>query len=86
MDAFIPGQLSRNGYRGGAIILEEIFLGKLSRELALITSRNIATQWLFNRDLNRGYLDYMYSLPFSGSKFLSNLSWQFRIGKFFLYT
>ena len=28
---------------------------------------------LFNRDLNRGCLVYMFSLSFSGSKFLINL-------------
>ena len=34
---------------------------------------------LFNRDLNRGCLVYMFSLRFSGSKFLINLRRQFRV-------
>ena len=37
---------------------------------------------LFNRDLNRGCLVYMFSLRFSGSKFLVNLRRQFRVRKF----
>ena len=42
---------------------------------------------LFNRYLNRGCLVYMFSLSFSGSKFLLNLRRQFRVGKiFFVYT
>ena len=36
---------------------------------------------LFNRDLNRGFLVYMFSLRFSGSKFLINLLRQFRARK-----
>ena len=38
---------------------------------------------LFNRDLNRGCLVYMFSLRFSGSKFLINLRRQFRVRKIF---
>ena len=38
---------------------------------------------LFNRDLNRGCLVYMFSLRFSGSKFLVNLRRQFRVRKIF---
>ena len=38
---------------------------------------------LLNRDLNRGCLVYMFSLRFSGSKFLINLLWQFRVRKIF---
>ena len=38
---------------------------------------------LFNRDLNRGCLVYMFSLRFSGSKFLINLRRQFRARKLF---
>ena len=38
---------------------------------------------LFNRDLNGGCLVYMYSLRFSGSKFLTNLRLQFRVRKIF---
>ena len=38
---------------------------------------------LFNRDLNRGCLVYMFSLRFSGSKFLINLRRQFRARKIF---
>ena len=37
----------------------------------------------FNRDLNRGCLVYMFSLRFSGSKFLINLRRQFRVRKIF---
>ena len=36
---------------------------------------------LFNRDLNRRCLDYMFSLRFSGSKFLIHLQRQFRARK-----
>ena len=38
---------------------------------------------LFNRDLNRGCLVYMFSLCFSGSKFLIKLRRQFRVCKIF---
>ena len=38
---------------------------------------------LLNRDLNRGCLVYMFSLRFSGSKFLINLLRQFRVRKIF---
>ena len=37
----------------------------------------------FNSDLNRGCLVYMFSLRFSGSKFLINLPRQFRVRKIF---
>ena len=43
----------------------------------------VLIQSLFNRDLNRGCLIYMFSLRFSGSKFLINLQRQFRVVKFF---
>ena len=36
-----------------------------------------------NRNLNRGCLVYMFSLRFSGSKFLINLRRQFRARKIF---
>ena len=36
---------------------------------------------LFNRNLNRGCLVYMFSLRFSGSKFLIKLRRQFRVRK-----
>ena len=39
---------------------------------------------LLNRDLNRDCLVYMFSLRFSGSKFLINLRRQFRV-KFFVH-
>ena len=39
-----------------------------------------------NRDLNRGYLVYMFSLRFSGSKFLINFRWQFGLHRTFLCT
>ena len=38
---------------------------------------------MFNRDLNRGCLVYMFSLRFSRSKFLINLRRQFRVRKIF---
>ena len=38
---------------------------------------------MFNRDLNHGCLVYMFSLRFSGSKFLINLRRQFRVRKIF---
>ena len=38
---------------------------------------------LLNRDLNRTCLVYMFSFRFSGSKFLTNLRWQFRVRKIF---
>ena len=41
---------------------------------------------LFNRDLNRGCLVYMFSLRSSGSKFLINLRRQFRARKIFSST
>ena len=40
----------------------------------------------FNRDLKRGCLVYMFSLRFSGSKFLINLRRQFRARKGFSCT
>ena len=41
---------------------------------------------LFNRDLNRGCLFYVFSLHFSGNKFLINLWRQFRVRKIFSCT
>ena len=38
---------------------------------------------IFNRDLNRGCLVYMFSLRFSGSKILINLRRQFHVSKIF---
>ena len=40
----------------------------------------------FNRVLNRGWLVYMFSLRFSGRKFLINVGRQFRGRKFFSWT
>ena len=40
-------------------------------------------QFQFNRDLNRGCLVYIFSLRFSGSKFLINLRRQFGVRKIF---
>ena len=37
----------------------------------------------FNRDLNRGCLVYLFSLRFSGIKFLINSGRQFRVRNFF---
>ena len=42
--------------------------------------------FLFSFDLNRGCLVYMFSLSFSGSKFLINLPRQFRVRKIFSST
>ena len=39
--------------------------------------------FFFNRDLNHGCLVYMFSLRFSGSKFLINLRRQIRVRKIF---
>ena len=47
---------------------------------------SIAVFDLFNRDLNRGCLVYMFSLHFSGSNFLINLRQQFRVHKIFSCT
>ena len=52
-------------------------------EKELVTLCNF---FLFNRDLNRGCLVYMFSLRFSGSKFLKNLQRQFRVHKIFSCT
>ena len=41
---------------------------------------------LFNRNFNRGCLVYMFLLRFSGSRFMINLRWQFRVGKIFSCT
>ena len=41
---------------------------------------------IFNRDLNRDCLVYMFSLYFSGSKYLINLRRQFRVRKTFSCT
>ena len=38
---------------------------------------------LFSRDLNRGSLVYIFSLRFSGSKFLTDLRRQFCVRKIF---
>ena len=40
----------------------------------------------FNRDLYRGYLVYMFSLHFSGSKFLINVRQQYGVCKNFACT
>ena len=41
---------------------------------------------LFNRNFNRGCLVYMFLLRFSGSRFMINVRWQFRVGKIFSCT
>ena len=45
-----------------------------------------AWYFLFNRGLNRGCLVYMFSLGFSGSKFLINWRRQIRVRNFFYAT
>ena len=47
----------------------------------LMCSIRVDFACLFNRDLNRGCLVCMFSLRFSGSKFLINLRRQFRVRK-----
>ena len=49
----------------------------------LMCSIRVDFAWLFNRDLNRGCLVCMFSLRFSGSKFLINLRQQFYVRKIF---
>ena len=57
--------------------------GKTSSQL-IVDPEKIKLQFvLFNRDLNRGCLVYMFSLRFSGSKFLTNLRRQFGVRKIF---
>ena len=51
-------------------------------ELLFVLTSNYVLQF-FNRDLNSGCLVYIFSLRFSGSKFLINLRWQFRVRKIF---
>ena len=47
------------------------------------TSTSAEQSVFFNRDLNRGCLVYVFSLRFSGSKFLISLRRQFRVRKIF---
>ena len=49
----------------------------------LETKNKIENEILFNHNLNCGCLVYMFSLHYSGSKFLINLRWQFCVCKFF---
>ena len=49
-------------------------------------SNKLNTWVFFNRDLNRSCLVYMFSLRFSGSKFLIHLRRQFRVRKIFSCT
>ena len=61
----------------------------LQQLLGILFAESILDQHLklfFNRDLNRGFLVYMISLRFSGSKFLINLRRQFRVSKIFSCT
>ena len=48
--------------------------------------RNERSPLLLNRYLSRSCLVYMFSLRFSGGKFLINLQQQFRVQKIFLCT
>ena len=56
------------------------WINQLPYDWARLTGTNKERKiWAsFNRDLNRGCLVYMFSLRFSGSKFLINLRRQFR--------
>ena len=67
------------------IWLTEILLGvaQLSQNWKNFSANKDKRLKLFNRDLNRGCLVYMFSLRFSGSKFLINLRRQFRVRKIF---
>ena len=58
-----------------------IFVLNIVRSDVCLTT--IDFKGLFNRDLNRGCLVYMFVLRFSGRKFLINLRWQFRVRKIF---
>ena len=54
--------------------------------IILLHEYNFRLESLFNRDLNRGCLVYMFSLRFSGIKFLINLRRQFRAHKIYWRT
>ena len=71
------------------IFLSYSFLSFLRKQILIkyeLLHRKMRQIKLFNRNLNRGCLVYMFSLRFSGSKILINLRRQFRARKFFSCT
>ena len=64
-------------------VLLDLFLSFDADICYLFRSFPSIGKFLFNRDLNRSCLVYMFSLSFSGSKFLINLRQQFRVRKIF---
>ena len=60
-----------------------MILDNIKLDRALTFNQYIASLVLFNRDLNRGCLIYMFSLHFLENNFLVNLRWQFRLREFF---
>ena len=70
-----------------AFICSKLTIGTLDQGVFIVNFEHIShlalVFLLFNRDLNRGCLVYMFSLRFSGSKSLINLRRQFRVHKVF---
>ena len=61
-----------------------MILDHIKLDRAVTFNQYIASLVLFNRDLNRGCLIYMFSLHFLENNFLVNLRRQFRLREFFL--
>ena len=75
--------LGQTGY------VDDRFIGGSDRFIAdILETTNLENigSYFFNRDVNRGRLVYIFSLRFSGSKFLLNLRRQFHVRKNFSYT
>ena len=60
-----------------------MILDHIKLDRAVTFNQYIASLVLFNRDLNRGCLIYMFSLHFLENNFLVNLRRQFRLREFF---
>ena len=60
-----------------------LIVNTINRKPSSIKNEDVKCFYLFKRYLNRGCLVYMFSLRFSGSKFLIKLRRQFRVCKFF---
>ena len=60
-----------------------MILDNIKLDRALTFNQYIASLVLFNRDLNRGSLIYMFSLHFLENNFLVNLRRQFCLREFF---
>ena len=60
-----------------------MILHHIKPDRAVTFNQYIASLVLFNRDLNRGCLIYMFSLHFLENNFLVNLRRQFRLREFF---